>query len=65
MLRDMIKALDGFSQEGIFRKAGLESEMVILRGKIESGEPFQSLDQHSLATLMKVRSLPSLLGQLS
>ena len=55
MLKDILIVMDGIESEGIFRKAGLESEMTILREKITNGEPFHSYNPHSIATLMKVR----------
>lgn len=54
MLKDILVVMGGIESEGIFRKAGLESEMVTLKEKIENGEPFHSYNPHSIATLMKV-----------
>lgn len=53
MLKDFLITSDGIPAEGIFRKSGLESEMLILKEKINAGEPFETLNSHSLATLMK------------
>lgn len=54
MLKDILFVMDGLVEEGVFRKAGLESEMAVLREKIDAGEPFTSYNPHSIATLMKV-----------
>jgi len=53
MLKDMLLVMGAIESEGIFRKAGLESEMTVLREKINNGEPFDSDNPHSIATLMK------------
>ena len=45
--------LNGMETEGIFRLAGLESEMAVLKTKIEKGQTFQCLNPHSIATLIK------------
>jgi hypothetical protein len=54
MLKDFLISSDGIPAEGIFRKSGLESEMTILKEKINAGEPFESSNSHTIATLMKV-----------
>ena len=54
LLKDILVVLGGIETEGIFRRAGLESEMATLKTKIENGEPFHSQNPHTIATLIKV-----------
>ena len=54
LLKDCLKKLSGYSTEGIFRKAGLESEMKTLKETINNGSPFVCDNVHSIATLLKV-----------
>ena len=46
--------LNGLETEGIFRKAGLESEMNTMKDLCNAGKPFHSRNVHSIATMMKV-----------
>ena len=55
ILKDLLTMLDGPKSEGIFRKAGLESEMTTIKERINDGLAFSCDNQHTIATLMKVR----------
>ena len=54
ILKDMLISQEGIETEGVFRKAGLESEMIVLKEKINAGDYFFSDNCHSIATLLKV-----------
>jgi len=54
MLKEILVSLGGYKSEGIFRKAGLESEMTTLKEHINNGNPFNCYNQHTIATLLKV-----------
>ena len=54
MLKELLVSLGGYESEGIFRKAGLESEMTTLKEHINNGNPFTCYNQHTIATLLKV-----------
>lgn len=50
----MLFLLDPLQQEGIFRKAGNETEMKAMIKNFNAGKPVHSDDIHSVATLLKV-----------
>jgi len=54
ILRDLLDINDGFRTEGIFRKAGSEIEMRVIKKKLEEdGGHISTKDVHSVATLIK------------
>jgi len=53
-LKDILLKTEGLEQEGIFRKAGVESEMIVLQDKIAAGECFHCSNPHNIGTLLKV-----------
>jgi len=61
ILKDLLQILDGPKSEGIFRKAGLESEMTIIKEHFNEGSPFSCDNQHTIATLLKrwYKALPT------
>ena len=53
-VREGLYETDALHTEGIFRKAGKESDMGPLRQNLNSGLPISSFDPHSIATVLKV-----------
>lgn len=54
ILKDILDLLDGYKSEGIFRKAGLESEMTSLKTQLSDGVPIFTDNQHTIGTMLKV-----------
>lgn len=61
ILREMLEVKNGLISEGVFRKAGSELEMKVVKEKLENAEFVQAQDIHSVATLIKrwFKELPS------
>ena len=57
ILRDMLLLLDPFEVEGIFRKAGNETEMKKMIKALNKGKPIHSTNVHSVATLLRVYTI--------
>ena len=54
ILKEILVNLGGYTVEGIFRKAGLESEMENIRAQLRDGKTFVSYNEHTIATMLKV-----------
>lgn len=53
ILRELLQSKNGLVSEGIFRKAGSELEMKVLRQQMENGENIVCDNIHSVATMLK------------
>jgi hypothetical protein len=53
-LRQMLYDCNGLQQEGIFRKAGTESELLPIRERLNRHEEVVLTNPHNIATLLKV-----------
>lgn len=53
ILKELLEINNGFSTEGIFRRAGSEITMKAIKENLENGKEIQTKDVHSVATLIK------------
>jgi len=53
LLKDMLAIVNGLEAEGIFRRAGLESEMKRLREQLNQGEKVSCKNPHTVGTMLK------------